>query len=105
MSTHHVPVEQSHGVVFAPTTRLVKWTLALVAAWVVFALGVFVTPGDSVWAVADVVAGVATGLGAAVVAPIAVFRCGERSIAVYVAVLVLLLGVLLVLLHPLFISD
>lgn len=105
MAQHHVPVIEPDHRTVAPMTHLGRWGFGLVVAWVVFALGVFVTPADSFWSLVDVAGGLATGLAAAVVVPVAIFRRGDRSLAVLGAGAVLLVGVLFILLHSLFISD
>ena len=105
MATHHVPVTEPDHRAVAPVTHLGRWGVGLVATWVIFALGVFVTPADSIWALVDFVSGFATGVAAAVVVPVAIFRRGDRSFAVYGAAAVLFVGVLFILFHPLFISD
>jgi hypothetical protein len=86
-------------------TRFGWWGVGLVAAWVVFAAGAFVVPEDSLVALVDVLGGFASAIAAAAVLPLAVFRSRDRSLSVYAAGFVLVVGVLLILLHPLYMND
>jgi hypothetical protein len=106
MSMHHVPVADPHGRPVAPITRFGRWAVGLVAtAWVVVGVGTLAAPPDSLWAWLVSIGGGASAVAAVVVVPMAIFRRGDRSIAVYTAGAVLLLGILVLLFHPLFASD
>jgi hypothetical protein len=93
-------------VVMTPATTTRKWAVGLVAAWLMFAFGgLFIATGDSVWAVADVVIAVASGLAGGIASWFAIFRAGDRAIIVRAAAIVLILSILLILVHPLSIGD
>jgi hypothetical protein len=103
---HREPSTQRTSTAIAPTTRLGKWAVGLVAAAIGLGVAVAtVVPGDSVaaWLVAFAGLGLLlAGVGALFGA---IFRRAERALSVYAAAVVLVGGVLFVLLHSLFISD
>jgi hypothetical protein len=100
------PAQRSHRLAVAPTTRLGKWAVGLVAAIVVLAVAVVtVVPEDSPAAWVFTFSGGALVVAAGFVLFAAIYRRSERALSVYAATLVLGGGVLFLLLHSLFISD
>ncbi len=74
----------------APTTRLGKWAVGLVAAVVVLAVAVVtVVPEDSLAAWVFTFSGVALVVAAGFVLFAAIFRQSERALSLYAATLVL----------------
>jgi hypothetical protein len=74
---------QAHALHLRPTTKLGRWSLVLALGFVVFNLLWSVLPGGASLAFVCGVAGGVAGL-------VAVFRRGERGLAVYAAFLPLL---------------
>ena len=103
---HHAPTQRSSGFPIAPTTRLGRWAVGLVAAAAVLvAAVVMVVPADSLAASLVASSGGALVLAGGGSALAAIFRHGERALSVYAAAFVLVGGILFLLLHSLFISD
>jgi hypothetical protein len=99
------PGSNRHAWVVAPTTQIGKWAVGLIAAIVPLVVAVFtVVPDDSIAAVVVLLSllGLTVAGG---IASVGAIRQGERALSVYAAALVLAAGVLLVLLHSLFIND